>query len=600
MLSRIRPWHHVVVGFFILLMALLAGIRVVGAGDDALFRPESFDSKQVTIWPEGDDGVHIREVVDIDFGQNERRGYQRIIPNDFGVPESVSVSTDADDTLNVVDIGGQTRIRVGDPNVTFTGRHRYVLEYVLPRAELSSGVLALDVIGHEETFVTDRFEVVLTGFDFESTACDTGSYGSFGGCELTRDDNGRYVSIVEPLEPNDGITVGGRIAGFANVDLPPAPAEPDAAGTGFAPLGLLMVPVGIAGAVCAYLWNRRRGSNDVSGAGGAADAAFGGLPQPGTSMTVLARGSTRRVSDKELDRMATIEFVPPRGLEPWQGMALLRELVDDQTVLAWFSDMVAQEALVVTGSDDEPKLALGPKHDRASLVDQAHLARLFAAEALIDLGTYDADFAATWRNVSDEQQAFITESGWWNTRVRGTGFGLRSVVKVLIVIVFFVIFFPVGAVLAAAGIGVLSSPWFTIALGFFVPFFVAILAYGSLVPSRTATGSALALRTESFRRFLASSEGKHVDWAWQHGVLREYSAWAVALGAADAWSRAIGSSNIPDPGSAMSGPMLVHTMGSTFSSTHVVPSSTGGGSSGGFSGGGGSGGGGGGGSSGSW
>ena len=170
---------------------LLAGTRVIGAGDDALFRPESFDSKQVTIWPEGDDGVRIREVVDIDFGWNERRGYQRIIPNDFGVPESVSVSTDADDTLNVVDIGGQTRIRVGDPDMTYTGRHRYELEYVLPEAGLSSGVLALDVIGNEETFMTDRFEVVLTGFDFESTACDTGSYGSFGGCELIRDDDGR-------------------------------------------------------------------------------------------------------------------------------------------------------------------------------------------------------------------------------------------------------------------------------------------------------------------------------------------------------------------------------------------------------------------------
>ena len=43
-------------------------------------------------------------------------------------------------------------------------------------------------------------------------------------------------------------------------------------------------------------------------------------------------------------------------------------------------------------------------------------------------------------------------------------------------------------------------------------------------------GSALALRTESFRRFLAASEGRHVQWAWEHGLLREYSAWAVALG----------------------------------------------------------------------
>jgi len=598
MLSRVKPWHHIVVGIFIALMAVLAGVRVIGAGDDSLLRGESFDSKQVTIWPEGTDGVRIREIVDIDFGLNERHGYQRIIPNDFGVPQSVTVVTEADDSLDVVNLGDETRIRVGDPAVVITGRHRYELEYVLPDAALSSGVLALDVIGNDETFTTDRFEVVLTGFDLATTSCDTGSYGSFGGCELVRNDSGNYVAVIEPLAPHDGITVGGRIDGFVDVQLPPAPTQPDAAASGFAPLGLLMIPVGILGAASAYFWNRRRGSNEVSGAGGAADAAFGGLPRPGAPGTAAAVGPTRRVTDKELARMATIEFVPPRGLDPWQGMALLSELVDDQTVLAWFSGMVAQEALIVTGSGQDAQLVLGPKHDRVSLVDQAHLARLFATGTTIELGTYDTDFASTWRNVADEQEGFIQESGWWNTKVGGAGGAVRKLVTGVVVLVFVFVFFNVGAFVASAGLGVLSSPAFAIVLGFIVPFFVALLAYGSMVPSRTATGSALALRTESFRRFLASSEGRHVDWAWEHGVLREYSAWAVALGAAEAWSAAIGSSNIPDRSAAMSGPMLMYTLGPTFASTHTAPS-TSSGSSGGFSGGG-TGGGGGGGSSGSW
>jgi uncharacterized membrane protein len=233
------------------------------------------------------------------------------------------------------------------------------------------------------------------------------------------------------------------------------------------------------------------------------------------------------------------------------------------------------------------------------LVDQAHLARLFASEALIDLGTYNTDFAATWSNVADEQKEFVKESGWWNTRTSGSA-GIRKIVIAVVIIVGFFVLFPVGTILASSGVGVLSSLWFALLLGFFVPFFVAIVAYSSMLPSRTATGSALALRTESFRRFLSASEGKHVDWAWEHGVLRDYSAWAVALGAAEAWSKAIGSSNIPDPMSAMTGPMLVHTMGTTFSSTHIAPSTSSSSSGGGFSGGGFSGGGGGGGSSGSW
>ena len=235
MLSKIRPWHHVVVGIVIAIMALLAGVRVIGAGDDALFRPESFDSKQVTIWPDGDDGVRIREVVDIDFGLERAARLpahhpQRLRCTRVGHAWSPRPTTRWRSSTSVI----ETRIRVGDPDITYTGRHRYELEYVLPDAGVSSGVLALDVIGNDETFETDRFEVVLTGFDFGTTACDTGSYGSFGGCELTRDDDGRYVTVIEPFEPHDGITVGGRIDGFVDVDLPPAPAPPIPARTGFA------------------------------------------------------------------------------------------------------------------------------------------------------------------------------------------------------------------------------------------------------------------------------------------------------------------------------------------------------------------------------
>ncbi len=94
-----------------------------------------------------------------------------------------------------------------------------------------------------------------------------------------------------------------------------------------------MIPIGVAGAACAYFWNRRRGSNDVGGSGGAADAAFGGLPRPGRHrrgcdvLGIRAGFDAPGVRQANSPEMATIEFVPPRGLEPWQGMALLREMV---------------------------------------------------------------------------------------------------------------------------------------------------------------------------------------------------------------------------------------------------------------------------------
>ena len=135
------------------------------------------------------------------------------------------------------------------------------------------------------------------------------------------------------------------------------------------------------------------------------------------------------------------------------------------------------------------------------------------------------------------------------------------------------------AVFAGGGIvrsNVLGSAAVAIAGGIAVVTLLAMALYWYLLRSRSALGSGLAIRTESFRRFLHASEGQHVDWAWQHGVLREYSAWAVALGAADAWRKAIAASHVPPTAVYVgSNPLVVHSMMSSLASTHTAPSSLG-------------------------
>ena len=111
---------------------------------------------------------------------------------------------------------------------------------------------------------------------------------------------------------------------------------------------------------------------------------------------------------------------------------------------------------------------------------------------------------------------------------------------------------------------------------------------------RTPEGSGLWLRVESFRRFLHESETFHAEEAAKRGVLREYTAWAVALGEIDRWQHAVdGSTAIP----AESGLGYVHMapiLIASTSSTSTAPSSSGGSGGGGGSVGGGGGGGGGG------
>ncbi|HEU4839926.1 MAG TPA: hypothetical protein VFT09_00740, partial [Ilumatobacteraceae bacterium] len=80
-LGSLGKWRHAVVGATILGGSALALTGLIGSD-----RSERFDAKQVTVTPDGDDGLRIREVVDQDFGRHDRHGYERIVPNDFGVP----------------------------------------------------------------------------------------------------------------------------------------------------------------------------------------------------------------------------------------------------------------------------------------------------------------------------------------------------------------------------------------------------------------------------------------------------------------------------------------------------------------------------------
>jgi hypothetical protein len=295
--------------------------------------------------------------------------------------------------------------------------------------------------------------------------------------------------------------------------------------------------------------------------------------------------------------LATIEFVPPRGLEPWHGRALLREEVDDDTVAAWFSEMVARGAIGISTSEGKSTLRRGDDTARLSALDQRHLDALFASDQEVELGSYDKGFASVWSAISAGQRRVVLDSGWWNPPLGGrVDLRATAISGVGLVVL-------VGAIVANFNAewarrflgGFLVGPLGAILLTVLVMAVVVGSVYGVLRPARTAIGSALALRTESFRRFLSASEGRHVEWAWDQGVIREYSAWAVALDAADAWSDAVRSSNVPDPSIALNGPLLVHSSASSFASAHTAPSSSSGGG-----GGGGSGGGGGGGSSGSW
>ena len=598
--------HHLVVGGAVAGCSVLALVGVLGEPN----RPERFEGKQVTVSPAGGDALRIREVIDQDFGSSQRRGHERFVPVNFGVPADITAqSATAPDAVSTTRMAGELRIRVGDPDVTINGQHRYELGFTLPDARLSSGELALDIIGTDETLETGRFEVVVVGFDLSETRCNVGRIGASGGCSLSRVGD-VHRAVIEPLAPGEGITIGGTIEGIVAFELPDPPPIPERRSTPDRwPLALGLLPVGFGTAAAVYRQSSRRGRNEVF-TGGAADAAFGTLPPPGvasvpTTGAVAADGpttadgpATTLVSDRRLGDLATIEFAPPPGLEPWEGAVLLSERIDDSSVSAWFSGLAGREVLVFETSGKALTMSWGQRRSDVDPATERLLDPVLKGGAPVNLGGYDEKFASVWSAVRTLQDERIRSSGWWKHQPPQSGLGGGCSAWVIVLALIIVSFWAGSLVLAL--LGLLSNPYLAVAFCVGATVLVSRIAYSSLRPARSAPGSALALRTESFRRFLAASEGQHVQWAWERGVLREYSAWAVALGAAETWSRALEASNVPPAATATSSPLLVYTMRSALSSATTPPSSSGsGGSSGGFSGGS-VGGGGGGGRSGSW
>ena len=591
--------RHVAMAVLVLVLAGLAAFGIIGPA----VGPERITSYDVVATIREDRTVAVREVIDWDFGGASRRGIFRTIPSDGGVPTEVEVtSPDAPDDLQVTPQGSATEVRIGDPDVQISGRHRYVISYVLP-STVAGDRFALDAVGSEFDVPIEDATVLVQGAELTDTGCFVGAAGATDTCEIT-DSDGGYRVQVEDLDAGEGVTVDGDVVSTEAVDLPALPPFDGRADGARLRWALVVGGLAAVAAVATFVVCRQLGRNEVAG-GGATEAAFAGGSSPfgphRTTPGTPAPG-TRMVADSQMGELAGIEFVPPDGVEPWQASVVLREQVDDRAIGSWFAGQAAHDVLDMTPSGSSVVLSPGPRAAEADADTASILNRALAGRDRIDLNRWDHSFSSAWTRTGHTIGRWARTEGVFRRRPPQPG-GMKLNLGLLVLLGF--LFFPaLASASASTGVLGLRGAVMAVLIALLVPVAAGWFAYGFLTRSLSARGSAIALRSESFRRFLHDSEAQHVEWAFDNGLLREYSAWAVALGEADAWNQAMAASAVPPP-------EIDHTHGimapvlysSAFHSARTAPSSSGGGggfSGGGFSGGGMVGGGGGGGGGGSW
>jgi uncharacterized membrane protein YgcG len=528
----------------------------------------------------GQGNARVVEVIDYDFGSEQRRGIFRDVPGLASDAEVLVASATAPDDVWISGYESLPRIRIGDPARTIGGRHRYRIQYPLD-AVAPGGRLAWDAVGTEWLVGISNVEVhAVAPFEFQGARCVQGQTGSQQRCDIAQPEPGHLVVRIRALDPGEGATLyatAGRRLEIAPALPVPSSTSPVDPTSGVLRAGLLAVVVALVGGGVTSRLVRRAGRERVA-AGGAAAAAFAGSAEEAPEV---------RVDIEKLASLATVEFTPPPGLTPSQGGVVLDEGVQEEHQVAWLIAAAADGYLDIEGDRQAVTLVRLPHQDGSATTRTLDTA--FAGDTHLTLGTYRPSFATAWRQIGEDLAAWHRSRGnLWDP----AGDRRRTQVRLL------------GGLAATGGLfvaglgGALVNSW-----GWA---WLAVLVVGALVAgaglaavvrgwelrTRTPEGSGLWLRIESFRRFLAASEAHHAEEAAKRGVVLEYTAWAVALGELDHWSRAVTAAAV-DPvtvGYATMAPLLWSD--ASASTMEPVEVSSGGGDGGWSGGGGGSGGGG--------
>ncbi len=516
-----------------------------------------------------DGSARIEEVIDYDFGLEERHGIFRDVPG-LRTDQPVEVtSPDAPDDVAVTG-GNPVRLRIGDPDVTVSGQHRYELSYTLDGV-VRGGRLAWNAVGTGWEVPVDDVEVHVTGaVELDADTCSAGDEGTTHGCALRQTAPGHLVARVERLDPGEGLTVtateGRPLDAAPDVPAPPtaAPAEP-----GIDPI----VPAALAGLLALLAGAlvsrtvRRAGREHVPSSG-----------LPG----VVSGGDEARIDFEQLAGFAMPSASIPRDISPSQGGVLVAGSVAERHRAAWLLGLAVAGVVELQPAPDGGKAMTVVRVQDGDPADAALLDMAFAGRRELRLGRYDESFAAGWKAVGTELAGWQQSSGMWDDAADRRAGRVRWL----------------GVLAAVVGLVVvgLAAWWSTTQQSALPPVVAAlggVLAGGGTAAALrawelrvlTPLGSSTWLRVEALRRYLAECAPTAIDDALAEGTLGDYSAWALALGEAERWSTLARAVTLPARGGyddrqwryATYGPVFVTSCAGA--STQPSSSSSGGGGS---------------------
>ncbi|HET7475626.1 MAG TPA: DUF2207 domain-containing protein [Dermatophilaceae bacterium] len=526
------------------------GERIVSFTADYVVQPDgSMDVTETLVWQFADAAHHgIQRYIRTKAGYDPQPDKYRV----YELSDATAASpSGAPADLSVSELGAETRLRVGDPDRTVSGRQTYVLKYRL--AHVVNGFddhveLYWNVTGDRTEIPTDSVKVTVRGPQpVSQAACFYGAKGSTDQCSASPGNPatftaagltaGQQVSVVAgfPLGAVTDVAPDLREGetGFAGDEEPGSTMTPAAAKA----LSLLGYGGGIAAPVAAaalmglLVWKRGR------------DEQYAGLtpglsPAPGAPATVV-RGGPRPVA---------VQFAPPAGVRP----GLVGTIVDEQAntidVSATVVDLAVRGFLTIEETEkgglfkrqDWKLTRLVPREGETLLpYEQTLLDGIFRDVNPVQLSDLKNKFAATLGIVRGEMYDEVVRRGWFRKspeRQRGVW---RFLGMALVAAGFASGWFLGFQTLASDRAGGLSlgvPSGVVLAAGLVIAGLIVILL-GQRMAAKTAEGSAVLAQSLGFKQYLLTAEARQIAFEEAQDMFSRYLPYAIVFGVADRWAK---------------------------------------------------------------
>jgi uncharacterized membrane protein YgcG len=543
LVRRVLLASSIVAAVFALFLAVPAGASAQAGSERIVTYDASIDIQR-------DGSVLITEQILYDFGSAQRHGIIREIPvrsaydsghdRIFAVDVRSVRSPDAPGQYTVEDNGSSVRIRIGDPGLTVTGEHMYIITYLV-RGGLNGFAdhdeLYWNAVGNQWDVPIGRADVQVTApAAVTRAACYAGPLGSTRSCQTAGISGGVARFAQAGLAPHEGLTVVVAIPkGVVSVPRPVLrerwtlqrafAATPVSAGTAGGLLAVLL----ILGAVLLARGRDPRHARFAAHLSGGAPAKADG-----------------RVQHSGHDE-APLETAPPAEVRPGQAGTLLDGAANPRDVTGTIADLAVRGYLRIEDPGSEPGqgdviagLQIAGARDwrlvrlekAGGLLDyeQILLDGLFEGAAthsggpsvrLSDLGV---DFAGPLAQAQDALYKDMVAQGWFTVRPDRVRHRWLTVGVALFIA-------GAAATTVLAAVSDLALMPVPVALAGLL-----LIGCASRMPARTAKGASLARQLLRFRRYMATAAAGQTHPGGQPRALDGYLPYAIAFGCTKEWA----------------------------------------------------------------